>query len=442
MKNNNIFISNSITIGLIKTALPSVFSMLAFSFSQIITSSFLQSSGKIELLTAVSVCYPLFMAVLSVGQGIGVAGCGLVAKSGGRNDSKSQRITVCQVLMITVGISAFITVLLLLLKQNLIFVLSYRFKIKETPEYYTVLALGSLFTVAIMVLNNLSRGFGYVWHSFISMLICCVSNIAGDYIVIYKTGAGASSIALSLVISQAIGCAYLVFILFVKNQIEFSFNKKVFKKVSYYIAAIGTPVFLTQLGAGITLAVLIYFASYSKEFAAGFVMGNKVYMVVFQAILGFTQGLLPFCAYFYGKNQKYNLKKGLYSALKICGVASILFTAVFMLFTKPVLSLFAGTGEIYLAAKTALVLRSITLFAASTVQVFTVYYQATSQKIKAAALSLLRQLIFLLPLCFTVRFLPFDKYTDICLAMPIADALTFMVCLFFIKSGTKSKRLS
>ncbi|MBQ0111376.1 MAG: hypothetical protein KBS41_05585, partial [Oscillospiraceae bacterium] len=146
-------------------------------------------------------------------------------------------------------------------------------------------------------------------------------------------------------------------------------------------------------------------------------------------ILGFTQGFLPFCAYYFGKSDIQKLRSGLSCALKICIGISLLFTAAFLIFPKWVIGIFIDRQGIYNYAKTSLMFRGDALVFAAVVQVFTVYYQATAEKIKAAVLSLLRQAVLLLPLCFLVRYLPLDKYINICLAMPIADVITFIICL-------------
>ena len=440
-KNLEKFNNKNVVKTLFFLSYPSLISMVSTAFAQIINVAFVGMLNDNALLATLSVCFPLFTVVNAAGQMIGISLLSLGGRTLGKDNFDSFKSIASS--GIIYGIVVYILLILFavfLLNPLLKFMGAYEKILDYSKEYAFYLLIFSIFPVYNMIFNNLLRALGKVNHSMISMLISAILNISLDALFIFELKLKIIGLIISVITSQAGGCIY-AFIVLLKNK-AFSFKHLELKMTLFEIFKIGLPTFLMQLGASISVWILNQnAANISEEAISGFGIGNKIYNLVFQTILGYTQGYLPFVAYQYGKNAKDKLHTSLRISITSMLFLTAIFSIVFFIFSNSIVSLFSQDKKVIIYAQLSLLFHASALLIVSIIQVLTVYFQGVKKALFAGILSLSRQVVFLLPASIVFsNFL--NGYFAVITPQPIADVLTFIVLiigLFIIKGNNRLK---
>ncbi len=445
-QNLQLFEKEKISKAMLMLSAPSVTAMLITALQQIISTAFVGMLDNTDLLAAVSLSFPLFTVINAVGQmvGIGASAAG-GRKLGEQNQKKYDGIAALSVLTAVVLSAVILALGLIFLKPLVTFLGSTDKTGKYALTYAAVLICGAVFPVLNMVFNNLFRCIGKVVHSMITMLLAAFLNVGLDALFLFVFKWGALGVALALVLSQAAAVLYSVIYFIAKKQINFKSIKDIKKgEVFKEIFAVGLPTLIMQTLSSISFGILNSAAAkISSSAVAAFGIGNKIYMLVFQTVLGYTQAFLPFCAYNYGKKEQNRLKQGLKFSLILTMSLTLGFTALFFFAANPLCSIFSGSEEVVKLAALSLIAHSIPLCGVAFVQTMTVYYQACKQPFFAGLLSIARQGIFLIPLSLILPAFIKPAFYGIIAAQPGADLLCILlgVVLIFVnrfKSRNKS----
>jgi len=276
-----------------------------------------------------------------------------------------------------------------------------------------------------------------------TMLIAAFLNIGLDALFLFVFKLKALGLILSLVISQGAAVLYSVVYFLVKKEISLKAIKNVeIPLLLKEILAVGGPTFLMQLFSSIALGLLNSAASrISTKAVAGFGIGNKIYMLIFQTILGYTQAFLPFCAYNFGKKEKKRLNKGLRFSIILTALVGLFFTLLFIFFKRPICSIFSKDNEVIKNAALSLWVHSLPLTLVAFIQTLTVYYQGVKKPVLAGTLSLTRQGLFLIPLSFFLPKIFSESFIAITLVQPIADTLCFILTLIIFIVVLKKEKI-
>ncbi len=440
-KNLEKFNNKNVVKTLFFLSYPSLISMVSTAFAQIINVAFVGMLNDNALLATLSVCFPLFTVVNAAGQMIGISLLSLGGRTLGKDNFDSfKSIASSGIIYGIVVYLLFILFAVFLLNPLLKFMGAYEKILDYSKEYAFYLLIFSIFPVYNMIFNNLLRALGKVNHSMISMLISAILNISLDALFIFALKLKIIGLIISVITSQAGGCIY-AFIVLLKNK-AFSFKHLELKMTFFEIFKIGLPTFLMQLGASISVWILNQnAANISEEAISGFGIGNKIYNLVFQTILGYTQGYLPFVAYQYGKNAKDKLHTSLRISITSMLFITAIFSIVFFIFSNSIVSLFSQDKKVIIYAQLSLLFHASSLLIVSIIQVLTVYFQGVKKALFAGILSLSRQVVFLLPASIVFsNFL--NGYFAVITPQPTADVLTFIVLiigLFIIKRNNRLK---
>lgn len=439
--NTSLFESNKINSSLLKLATPSVIAMISTAFAQIITSVFAGITKSNSLLAMAGLVFPVFTGINAVGQMVGVGSAASGGKKLGQNDNKGFSGIAAFSIIIAVILAVLISVLgIVFLKPLCNFLGATKDTLGYTKTYLKVLFLGAIFPILNMVFNNLLRALGKVVHSMNSMLIAAVLNIGLDALFLFVFKLKALGLGLAIVISQASAVLYSVIYFLTAKQISFKEVKNIkILTVLKDIFAVGLPTFLMQLFSSISIGILnAKAAKISTSAVSGFGIGNKIYMLIFQTILGYTQAFLPFCAYNYGKTNQKSLNKGLkFSIILTCSIA-LFFTIILCFFSNNISNIFSANKNVIKNASLSLILHAIPLVLVAFLQTLTVFYQGIKRTIIAGIISLSRQGAFLIPLAIIIPNIFKNSFLAISLVQPIADTLCFILTLIlFIKFKTK-----
>jgi putative MATE family efflux protein len=272
----------------------------------------------------------------------------------------------------------------------------------------------------------------------VSSLAGAITNIILDPILIFGLfGApkmGVEGAAVATVLGQFLSmCLGLFFLFSRKHDVKISFQKfRISWMTLRNIYSVGFPSIIMQSIGSVMLvglnAILIRFSEAAVAvLGAYFRLSSFILMPVF----GLTQGCMPIFGYNYGAKNKERLMKAFKLSLMTAVIIMAFGTAIFQIFPVPMLKLFSASPEmIRIGAGALRIISSCFVFAAFGIMSAT-FFQATGHGTLSLYVSLLRQIILILPLAWLLaRFAGLDH---VWLAFPLAELFSLTASALFLR---------
>ena len=433
-------------LGLIfKMSLPAMFSMLIQALYNVVDSMFLGAyGGNSDALTAVSLAYPmqLLMIAFAVGTAVGVNS--LIARRLGEGKRKEAEYAATHGILLAVATWVLFALLgIFVSKPFMLFLNSGSDQIVTYgTEYLTIALVFSLGSFVQIMIEKCIQATGNMILPMTSHLIGAITNIILDWLLVFGVGIfpemGVRGAAVATVAGQFVAMFYLFIILFVKDtgiRISFKGFKLKFGVIKD-IYKVGLSGIVMQAVGSLTVALINFIIKTSGAYggdvstAAQTVYGvyYKMQSFVFMPVFGLNQGISPIIGYNYGAQIKERMMKTLRYATIIAAVIMLLGTIVFHSFPEPLLNLFGLEPDYIDIGVVALRRISLCFLPAAVGIVFTALFQSVGKGARSLLMSLLRQVILILPLALIFSRVNVNL---IWLAFPIAEYIAMVVAVIF-----------
>lgn len=426
-------------------SVPAIISCLINSVYNIVDQIFIGQGVGYLGNAATTVAFPIMTILLAFGTLIGAGSSAYAAiRLGEQEEEEAER---------TLGNAFAITMILgvLLAGLGLIFLKTMLTAFGATPnvmpyaiDYTSIILLGTPFNMLSIVLSNLARTDGHPRLSMYGILIGAGLNTILDPIYIFVLHWGVKGAAIATITSQIISAAIL-FVYFVrpsKNPLHMRLQVRDLKmdwgRAGKFLT-LGISSGITQSVACIMQVVmnnsLVFYGNQSEVggdvalSAMGIVMKIAMIMGAFgvgvgigaQPILGFNSG---------AKNYRRIRQTYQYAVVLATAMITICWLAC-QTAPEMIIGVFGNENASFTNfAVLCLRIYLFSIFCAGFQIVSTSYFQATGQPFKASLLSMLRQLLLLIPLIIILpRF--FGLY-GILYSAPVADAVSAVIVAFFI----------
>lgn len=311
-------------------------------------------------------------------------------------------------------------------------------------DYTGIVLLGTPFNMVAIVLSNLARTDGHPRLSMYGMLIGAALNTILDPIYIFVFHWGVKGAAIATVTSQIISAVVLTacFMRSIDQPQHMQLRKQYIKldaKLIVKFLVLGISSGITQGVACLMQVVmnnsLVYYGNQSPIggdvalSAMGIVM--KIAMIMAAFGVGIGIGAQPILGYNRGAGHYHRIKKTYLLAIAFATGLIFLCWIVCQVMPEPIIGLFGKENQAFTDfAVKCLRIYLFSIFCAGFQIVSTNYFQATGQPLKASILSMLRQLLLLIPL---ILILPlFWGLEGILYSAPIADAASAVIVAIFI----------
>ena len=433
-------------LGLIfKMSLPAMFSMLIQALYNVVDSMFLGSyGGNSDALTAVSLAYPmqLLMVAFAVGTAVGVNS--VIARRLGEGRRKDAEYAATHGVLLAIATWALFALLgIFASKPFMIFLNSGSEQIVTYgTEYLTIALVLSLGSFVQVMLEKSIQATGNMLLPMCSHIIGAVTNIILDWLLIFGIGffpeMGVRGAAIATVAGQWFAMFFLIIVLFKKNTgIRISFKGFKFKLgVIKDIYKVGLSGIVMQAVGSLTVALINFIIKTSGAYggdvstAAQTVYGvyYKMQSFVFMPVFGLNQGISPIIGYNYGAKIKERMMKTLRYAVMIAAVIMFVGTMAFHAFPEALLNMFGLEPDYIDIGIVALRRISICFLPASVGVVFTALFQSVGKGVRSLLMSLLRQVILILPLALIFSRIDVNM---IWFAFPIAEYIAMAVAFAF-----------
>ena len=424
---------------LMSMSLPMMISMLVQALYNIVDSIFVSRINE-NALTAVSLAFPIQALLIALSTGTGVGVNAVLSKAlGEKNNEKASKAAVN-------GLFLAVVTYLIALAIGIFFVGTfYRSQTDDAEivtygiQYLSIVCIFSIGMLMQMMLEKLLQSTGKTFYSMITQSVGAIINIVMDPILIFGLFGmpkfGVAGAAVATIFGQCVGSGLALFFNLKYNK-EISLSLKGFKPdipVIGKIYSVGIPSIIMQaIGSVMTYGMNRILISFSSTAAAVFGVYFKIQSFVFMPVFGLNNGMVPIIAYNYGAGKRERvvktLKLAVTYAMGIMLFGLLLFHSVPDLFLK----MFAASDHMMEIGVPALRIISLHFPLAAIGIVFSSFYQALGNGIYSMWVSLIRQLIVLLPAAWLLAKLGNVIY--VWWAFPIAEvfALCVSVCMMFM----------
>lgn len=304
-------------------------------------------------------------------------------------------------------------------------------------DYGYIIAIGLPFTMISTALNSIIRADGAPKFAMMSMLLGAVINTILDPIFIFPLQMGVKGAAIATIIGQMASFAVSVSYI---HRFQFAKLKKSSLKpeltVCRNVLGLGVSSFITQISITIVMGVnnnlLIRYGAqsiYGADIpltAMGIVM--KVNQILISILVGIAAGSQPIIGYNYGSGNHARVKKTFFIAVAAAEVVTVFAFILFQFFPMTVVSLFGSEEGLY----NEFAIKCFRIFLLFTIlngfqTVAGIYMQAVGKPVKAAAISLSRQVVFMVPSAIILSMM--IGVEGVLWAGPVADVLAFVLAL-------------
>lgn len=414
-----------------KMTLPSVLGMVVTLIYNLADTYFIAQTNDTAMIAGVSVCAPVFTALMAFGNIYGQGGSSLISRLLGQNDREGTERVSSFCFYISIATGAVLAVLMLLFRVPMLHLLGASAEAYPHAEaYYTVLAIGAPLTVLRFIHSNLVRCEGMATESMIGSMLGTVLNIVLDPILISVLGWGATGAAVATIVGYLCSDVYFLWLLYRKSRclsVKLS-QCRVSAGELQQIMGVGVTAALSNLMQSLVVIVMNQFLlPYGNDKIAAMGIAMKVAMIAQMLLVGFAFGGVPIFGYLYGAGLRGMMKKLIRFCLCFMTALALLLTALVCLNATGWMKIFVEDAGIIATGAEMLRWQACTAAFACVVMLLTVLFQATGKIVPAFVLSLSRQgVVFLVVLVVCVKLF---QYQGVLMAQAVADVLSAALAL-------------
>lgn len=435
--------SMSVNKLLVNMSLPMVVSMLVQALYNIVDSIFVARINE-DALTAVSLAFPLQVLIIAVGSGMGVGMNAVLSKALGEKNSSDVNKAANNGLYIT--LFSYILFLLIGLFGTEAFIKGQTDNIRIVEygiDYLSIILICSLGLFYQLVFERLLMATGKTLYSMIVQLTGAVINLILDPILIFGLlGApkmGVAGAAIATVAGQSVA-AVIGFIMNVKINREIKLNpikNGMDIPMTKRILAIGIPsVIMQAIGSVMTYGMNKILIQFNTTATAVFGVYFKLQSFIFMPIFGMSNGIVPIVAYNYGAKNKERLIKTMNLGIKYSLSIMLLGVIIFQTIPESLLGLFNASEDMLSIGVPALRIISVGFLLAGYNIIVISVFQALGKGLYSMMVSIVRQLIVILPVAFVLS--KVGGLNTVWWSLPVAEAVAVIMCFFFFKRTYKN----
>ena len=411
---------------LLKLSPPVMLALLIQSIYNIVDSYFV-AQYSLSGLTALSIIFPIQLLMTALGTGTGTGLNILISRMDGNGDTARQRDVVKSGLYLGIWNFLIFTCIGMLLIGSYYTISSNQAEVRaEGIQYGQIIFLGSFGLFMESNCTKLLQAKGNMVTPMLAQVAGAAINLVFDPIFIFGLfGApelGVAGAAIATIMGQWAAMLITLKAVFRTYDVRGTFRFKdciqiyqsgfpsIIMQSLYTLYIVGLNLILKQFTEDAVTVLGIYY---------------KLQTFFFIPLMGLQQVIVPVISFNYGAHDNKRVNDTLrYSILISCGVMA-LGTFIFMAFPKELISIFAGSTSILNIGTLALRIISVSFLPASFAMMFTVYFQGIGKGNCSVFITVLRQIILLVPLAWLFHFAGLNY---VWLTFPVTESIAMCCC--------------
>ncbi len=435
---------------MIRLGLPMILSMALQAVYNIVDSAFVgnMKTGSEAALNALTLVFPIQMLMVALAIGTGVGVNALLAKTLGQNNQmKAAKVAGNGIFL--GGIIYCICILFGLfgVKSYILTQTSNMEVLEMAVAYLKICSLLSFGIIFFSIFEKLLQATGKSVYSTMGQIFGAVVNIIFDPLLIYGIGPfpemGVRGAAYATVLGQVLS-AFLLFYFHLKKNTEFDHGIRYLMpngKIIGEIYAIGLPAIISQALMSIMVYAMNLILKFDSNIQTAYGLFYKVQQFVLFLVFGLRDAITPIVAFANGMRDKKRIGDGIRYGLIYTVILMLFGTFITEIFPYQFATLFnAGASREYFVQAMHIV--SISFVFAGVNVSYQAIYQALDSGIQSLVISLLRQLVLILPVAgFFVSLVKGGsaEASLIWWAFAITEVLTCIIGTIFLLRIKKNK---
>ncbi len=419
---------------LLRMAPPVMLALLIQSIYNVVDSYFVARYSQAGL-TAVSIIYPIQLLMTAVGTGTGAGINILISRMDGTGETEKQHDIVRNGLWLGFFNALVFTVIGTLTLHGYYGISSNQETVREAGIAYTQIVY--LFSFGIFLESNLTKMLqakGDMTTPMLAQVAGALINLVLDPIFIFgKFGLpamGTAGAAIATVIGQWLAMAVVLIGVIRKYQIRrgtFSLKLclQIYKEGAasiimqslYTLYIVGLNLVLKMLTEDAVTVLGIYY---------------KIQAFFFIPLMGLQQVILPIISFNYGAKIYPRIKETLRYAVGISCTVMLIGLIVFMAVPDKLIGIFSREEEILKIGCGAFRTICCNFIPAGIVMMFVVYFQGIERRKESIFITVLRQIILLVPLAWLLHFFGLSY---VWLTFPITEVVAAIVSVYLYRKN-------
>lgn len=431
---------------LLKYSVPAILAMMVTSLYNTVDRAFIGAIKDVGALalSGLGVTMPLFTILGAFCVAIAIGGSTNISiKLGEGNKEDAEKILGSTFALEFVVAIAIILIGVFFLDDILYLFGASKDTITYARDYMSVIFAGAWFNLPGFSLNSAIRAEGNPKLASKMMIVTCLLNLILDPIFIFVFDMGIKGAALGTVICQLAICLWsLHYFTIGKSNLKLKLkNIRLDKKFIKIIVIIALTPFFMELAAGfIHLVTNRVLQVYGGDLAIGAMTAvTSISLMFLMPVFGLSQGMQTIIAYNYGAKQIYRAKKTLLMAIVAATGLLTVGCILIQMFPEFFVSIFTKDKDLMNLAVNGININLITLPTIGISILGAVYFQCIGRAKLSMILSILRQVIILIPVILVVP--KIFGLNGVWFSQPIADIGAMIIISFFLVREFKVKNI-
>ena len=429
-----------------------ILSMMLQAVYNIVDSAFVggMKENGVQALNALTLAFPVQMLMVAIGIGTGVGMGVLLSKNLGQGElERVSRVAgngiflacIIYIVFLLFGVFGVETYIGSQTNNKLVYDMA--------VDYLRICCVISMGIVFFSIFEKLLQSTGKSVYSTIAQVAGALTNIILDPIMIYGwlglPKMGVCGAAYATVIGQIVSLILAV-IFHVKKNTEVKNVLKYIKPDAGLIRgiySIGLPAIIAQaLMSVMTYGLNVILGGISEGAVTAYGLYYKVQQFILFAAFGLRDAITPIVSFNYGMQDKRRIKDGIKYGLLYTLIIMIFGTILLEIFPELLANMFGLSGQTFDMCVSAMRVISVSFIFAGSNVAFQGIFQALDRGVESLVISLLRQLVLVLPIAWGFSIIAKNDNSKIWLVWStfiIVEAVCFVIASIFMRNIRKKK---
>lgn len=423
---------------LISFSVPAIIGMLVNTLYNIIDRMYIgniEGVGKLAI-TGVGITMPIMTIILAFGMLVGIGTAARISIFLGKGDKETAEKHIGNAFVLIIIFSILITIIGLAFLDKILVVFGASSSTEiYARQYMQIIFAGTIVSMLSFGLNHSIRSDGSPKIAMLSMLIGAIINIILDPILIFVFNLGVRGAAIATVISQFVATIWILYY-FTKGQSSIKLKKENFKLKKYIVLSIFS-IGISPCSMQIAACIVQVIANNSlKHYGGDLAIGamtivQSIGMIFLTPIFGLNQGSQPIIGYNFGAKKYRRVKTTVFYGAITATIIVTIGWLVVQLAPQLLIKIFNNDPELLEIAKNGLRIYLLFIPVIGLQIISSNYFQSVGKAKISMFLSLLRQVILLIP--FMIILPRIFGLNGIWMAGAISDLLSAIItfCIFY-----------